>query len=105
MTTTTALGLVTRVISLRAAALPDSLAETLAALPGVQSVTSGKQRLTVTYDVREIQYSALVNAAGPSRGGVIAAVRRAWFSNLDRNLADSLQAKVGACCNQPPVRR
>ncbi|MDR3428132.1 heavy-metal-associated domain-containing protein [Silvimonas sp.] len=104
MTTTTALWLVTRIIALPADSLPGQI-ETLAGLPGVQSVTPGKRRLTVTYDVREMQYGSLVNALGPRRAGLISRIRTAWFNNMDRNLADSLQIKVGACCNQPPVRR
>ncbi|MBB5192527.1 hypothetical protein HNQ50_003271 [Silvimonas terrae] len=77
----------------------------LRSVPGVSAVTVTGQRAAVTYDVRAVQYGALLALAGQSQSGWFGRLRAAWRNNLDRNLADTLQAKAGACCNQPPVRR
>ncbi|GGP23197.1 hypothetical protein [Silvimonas iriomotensis] len=95
---------VTRSVYLAGPATEPQLAA-LRSTPGVSSAEAAGKRLAVTYDVRAVHYGALVALAGQSAGGWVTRIRTAWFGNLDRNLADTLQAKAGACCNQPPVKR
>ena len=78
---------------------------TLRGVPGVTEVVGTGKRIAVTYDVRAVHYGALAALAGPVRVGWLNRLRTAWFGNMDRNLADTLQARAGACCNQPPVKR
>ncbi|GGP25197.1 hypothetical protein [Silvimonas amylolytica] len=85
--------------------LADAQLTLLRSAPGVSdAVVSGKY-IAVTYDVRAVHYGAILARTGLSHGGWWNRLRAAWFGNLDRNLADTLQAKAGACCNQPPVKR
>ncbi len=83
----------------------DTQLTALRSAPGVSDAVGSGKHIAVTYDVRAVHYGALVALTGQSPGNWLNRLRTAWFGNLDRNLADTLQAKAGACCNQPPVKR
>lgn len=74
-------------------------------LPGMIGVEVKDRRCKMVYDVRQIQFAAIVAVSGNAlAGGRLWQWRVRWWQFLDTNNRDGLMAKEGACCNRPPPR-